>query len=53
MVLGIGFAGAIFTTVLTSPGFASPTDALVAGVRVSLLAAAAVAAVGAGAAAMR
>lgn len=53
MVLGIGFAGAIFTTVLTSPGFPSPTDALVAGVRVSLLAAAAVAAVGAGAAAMR
>jgi EmrB/QacA subfamily drug resistance transporter len=53
MVLGIGFAGAIFTTVLTSPGFASPTDALVAGVRISLLAAGAVAAVGAGAAAMR
>jgi EmrB/QacA subfamily drug resistance transporter len=53
MVLGIGFAGAIFTTILTSPGFASPTDALVAGVRISLLAAGAVAAVGAGAAAMR
>jgi hypothetical protein len=53
MVLGIGFAGAIFTTILTSPGFASPTDALVAGVRISLLAAGAVAAVGAGAAALR
>jgi EmrB/QacA subfamily drug resistance transporter len=53
MVLGIGFAGAIFTTILTSPGFTSPTAALVAGVRVSLLAAAAVAAVGAGAAVTR
>jgi MFS family permease len=49
MVLGVGMAGAVFTTVLASPAYASPHAALVAGVRASLLVAALVAAVGAGA----
>lgn len=46
MVLGVGMAGAVFTTVLASPAYASPQAALVAGVRASLLVAAAVAALG-------
>ena len=45
MVLGVGFAGAIFTTVTTHA--ASPAEGLVAGIRASLLAAAGVALVGA------
>lgn len=45
MVLGVGFAGAIFTTVAAHA--ASPTDGLVEGIRTSLLAAAGVALVGA------
>ena len=51
MVLGVGFAGAIFTTVATHA--ASPSAGLVAGVRASLLAAAAVALVGAVTSAVR
>jgi EmrB/QacA subfamily drug resistance transporter len=45
MVLGVGFAGAIFTTVATHA--ASPTAGLVEGIRASLLAAAGIALVGA------
>jgi EmrB/QacA subfamily drug resistance transporter len=45
MVLGVGFAGAIFTTVAAHA--ASPSDGLVAGIRTSLFAAAGVAMVGA------
>jgi EmrB/QacA subfamily drug resistance transporter len=45
MVLGVGFAGAIFTTVATHA--ASPEAGLVTGIRASLLAAAGVALVGA------
>lgn len=51
MVLGVGFAGAIFTTI-ASQG-ASPAAGLVAGVRASLLAAAGVALLGAGTSAVR
>jgi EmrB/QacA subfamily drug resistance transporter len=51
MVLGVGFAGAIFTTVATHAG--SPADGLVAGIRASLLAAAGVALVGAFTSAVR
>ncbi len=51
MVLGVGFAGAIFTTVLGRAG--SPTAGLVAGVRASLLAAAGVALLGAVTSAVR
>jgi len=51
MVLGVGFAGAIFTTVATHA--ASPPAGLVAGVRASLLAAAGVALVGAVTSAVR
>ena len=46
MVLGVGLAGAVFTTVLAGAGV-TPSAALVDGVRASLLVAAAVAAVGA------
>jgi EmrB/QacA subfamily drug resistance transporter len=53
MVLGVGMSGAVFTTILTSPAYGSAGAALVAGVRTSLLVAAAVALVGAGAAATR
>lgn len=45
MVLGVGFAGAVFTTVVAQA--ATPAAGLSAGVRASLLAAAAVAALGA------
>jgi EmrB/QacA subfamily drug resistance transporter len=45
MVLGVGLAGAVFTTILARAG-ATPGAALVEGVRASLLVAAAVAAVG-------
>jgi EmrB/QacA subfamily drug resistance transporter len=45
MVLGVGFAAAIFTTVAARS--ASPAEGLVAGIRMSLLAAAGVAMVGA------
>lgn len=45
MVLGVGFAAAIFTTVASHA--ASPAEGLVAGIRMSLLAAAGVAMVGA------
>lgn len=51
MVLGVGFAGAILTTVTARA--ASPSAGLVAGVRASLLAAAGVALVGAVASAVR
>jgi EmrB/QacA subfamily drug resistance transporter len=51
MVLGVGFAGAIFTTVATHA--ASPAAGLVTGIRASLLAAAGVALVGALTSAMR
>ncbi|HET9684381.1 MAG TPA: MFS transporter, partial [Gemmatimonadaceae bacterium] len=51
MVLGVGFAGAIFTTVLGRAP--SPTVGLVAGVRASLLAAAGVALLGAVTSAVR
>lgn len=53
MVLGVGMSGAVFTTIRTSPAYGSAGAALVAGVRTSLLVAAAVALVGAGAAATR
>jgi hypothetical protein len=45
MVLGVGFAGAVFTTVVAHA--AAPAAGLAAGVRASLLAAAGVAALGA------
>jgi EmrB/QacA subfamily drug resistance transporter len=45
MVLGVGFAGAVFTTVVARAGV--PADGLAAGVRASLLAAAVLAALGA------
>ena len=51
MVLGVGFAGAIFTTVTARA--ASPSAGLVAGVRASLLSAAGVALVGAVTSAVR
>ena len=51
MVLGVGFAGAIFTTVLGHAG--SPSVGLVAGVRASLLAAAGIALLGAVTSAVR
>jgi MFS family permease len=51
MVLGVGFAGAIFTTATTRA--ASPAEGLVAGVRASRLAAAVVARVGAFTSAVR
>jgi MFS family permease len=51
MVLGVGFAGAIFTTVAAHA--ASPGDGLVAGIRASLLAAAGVAVAGAFTSAVR
>lgn len=51
MVLGVGFAGAIFTTVATHAS--SPASGLVAGIRASLLAAAGVALAGAVTSAVR
>jgi EmrB/QacA subfamily drug resistance transporter len=51
MVLGVGFAGAVFTTVLAHA--ATPTAGLVAGVRASLFAGAAIAALGAATSATR
>lgn len=47
MVFGIGFSGAVFTTVMSHAAAAGPGAALMQGVHVSLLAAAAVAVVGA------
>jgi hypothetical protein len=51
MVLGVGFAGAVFTTVLAHA--ATPTAGLVAGVRASLFAGATIAALGAATSATR
>ena len=53
MVLGVGFAGAVFTTALTNAGGAGAAGAVAHGVHLSLLAAAAVAALGTVTAAVR